>query len=67
MTYSQNRRIRKAYWTAFVVALSYLRLVFLRWFLGRTWYERRIGALHIRNAERIKKAILQMAGAGQGR
>jgi predicted unusual protein kinase regulating ubiquinone biosynthesis (AarF/ABC1/UbiB family) len=62
MTYSQNRRIRKAYWTAFVVALSYLWLVFLCWFLGKTWYQRRIGALHVRNAERIKKVILALGG-----
>ena len=56
------RRIRKAYWTAFVVAFSYLWLKFLRWFLGRQWYNKRIGALHLRNAERVKKAILELGG-----
>jgi predicted unusual protein kinase regulating ubiquinone biosynthesis (AarF/ABC1/UbiB family) len=62
MPNSQNRRIRKAYWTAFVVGSSYIRLVFFRWFLGRNWYNRRIGALHLRNAERVKTAILELGG-----
>ncbi|MEO6759381.1 MAG: AarF/UbiB family protein [Saprospiraceae bacterium] len=62
MTYSRSRRIRKAYWTAFVVATSYLRMIVLRWFRGRKWYERRIGALHLRNAERVKKTILELQG-----
>ncbi|MBK6997425.1 MAG: AarF/ABC1/UbiB kinase family protein [Lewinellaceae bacterium] len=62
MSHSQSRRIRKAYWTALVVASSYFRLRFLRWFLGRRWYNRRIEALHLRNAERVKKAILELGG-----
>lgn len=62
MSHSQSRRIRKAYWTALIVASSYLRLRFLRWFLGRRWYNRRIEALHIRNAERVKTAILELGG-----
>lgn len=62
MSNAHSRRIRKAYWTAFVVASSYLRMRFLRWFLGRNWYNRRIEALHLRNAERVKKAILELGG-----
>ncbi len=34
----------------------------LRWFLGRRWYNSRIEALHIRNAERVKTAILELGG-----
>lgn len=62
MYYSRSRRVRKAYWTTLVVAGSYLRLIFLRWFRGRRWYEHRIGALHVRNAERVKEAILKLQG-----
>ncbi len=62
MYYSRSRRIRKAYWTAFVVALSYLRLMYLRRLLGSRWYDRRIGDLHVYNAERVKKAILELQG-----
>ena len=62
MSNTHSRRIRKAYWTAFVIASSYLRMRFLRWFLGRNWYNRRIEALHLRNAERVKKAILELGG-----
>jgi len=60
--YTQNRRIRKAYWTAFVVASSYLRIRFLRGFLGLQWYNKRIAALHLQNAERVKKTILELGG-----
>ena len=62
MSYSKTSRIRKAYWTAFLVAVSYLRLMLMRKFMGRQWYERRIEALHIQNAERVKKAILELGG-----
>ena len=34
----------------------------MRKFMGRQWYERRIEALHIQNAERVKKAILELGG-----
>lgn len=62
MTHSRAARVRKAYWTALVVAASYLRLLFLRWFLGQRWYASRIGALHLRNAERVKQTILDLQG-----
>ena len=62
MIHSPAARIRKAYWTAFVVATSYLRLRFLRRFRGQRWYDRHIGALHLRNAERVKTAILELQG-----
>lgn len=62
MILSPARRIRKAYWTAFVVYFSYFWLSFRRRFLGRKWYEKRINALHVRNAERVKTAILDLQG-----
>ncbi len=62
MILSPARRVRKAYWTAIVVYFSYFWLSFRRRFMGRRWYERRINALHIRNAERVKTAILELEG-----
>lgn len=62
MILSPSRRIRKAYWTAFVVYFSYFWLSFRRRFMGRKWYEKRLPALHIRNAERVKRAILELEG-----
>ncbi|HLP93344.1 MAG TPA: AarF/UbiB family protein [Saprospiraceae bacterium] len=62
MILSPSRRIRKAYWTAFVVYFSYFWLSLRRRFMGRKWYENRIVALHIRNAERVKTAILELEG-----
>lgn len=61
-TYSASWRIRKAYWTAFVVMASYLRLYLLKRVFGKKYYEKRILQLHIHNAEKVKKAILQLQG-----
>lgn len=60
--FSRSWRLRKAYGTALVVMLSYARLWFLKKFLGKAWYERRILALHVHNAERVKTVILQLKG-----
>jgi ubiquinone biosynthesis protein len=57
-----STRIRIAYWTTFVVVMSYIRLSLLRKVLGRRWYERRLAALHIHNAERVKTTILRLQG-----
>ena len=60
--YSPAWRIRKAYRTATVVMASYLWLFFLKKIFGKSYYEKRILALHIHNAERVKKAILELKG-----
>ncbi|TNE58476.1 MAG: AarF/ABC1/UbiB kinase family protein [Bacteroidetes bacterium] len=60
--YTGNRRIRKAYWTALVVMLSYGRLMLAGKLFGARYYEKHILALHLRNAERVKKAILELNG-----
>lgn len=60
--YSRNWRSRKAYWTAFVVAMRYLRLFLLEKVFGRSFYEKRIMAIHIKNAHHIKKTILDLQG-----
>ncbi len=62
MILSPARRIRKAYWIAFSVALSYWLLSLRRRFFGKKGHERRVAALHLRNAERVKNAILELQG-----
>ncbi|NJN78896.1 MAG: hypothetical protein HC803_11705 [Saprospiraceae bacterium] len=53
--YSRSWRSRKAYWTAIVVAMRYLRLFLLEKVFGRRYYENRIMAVHVKNAHYIKK------------
>lgn len=60
--FTPGRRIRKAYGTATVVMLSYARLFVLQKLLGKRFYDRRIMALHVRNANRVKDAILELKG-----
>lgn len=60
--YNASWRIRKAYWTTTVVMFSYFRLYFARKFFGKAYFDKRILSLHIRNAERVKKAILELNG-----
>lgn len=60
--YSGSRRIRKAYWTAAVVLLSYAGLMIRGKLFGANYYEKRILSLHLRNAERVKTAILELNG-----
>jgi len=60
--YSKGYRVRKAYWTAFVVVMSYVRLSLVSKILGDQYYQNRIAALHLKNANRVKKAILKLEG-----
>jgi ubiquinone biosynthesis protein len=60
--YSPSWRIRKAYTTALVVMGSYGWLLLRKKLFGKRYYEKRIMALHVRNAERVKRAILQLKG-----
>lgn len=60
--YSGGRRVRKAYWTAAVVMLSYAGLSIGKKLFGAKYYEKRIMALHLRSADRVKKAILELNG-----
>ncbi|MEO1264011.1 MAG: AarF/UbiB family protein [Bacteroidota bacterium] len=60
--YNPAWRTRKAYWTTTVVIFSYLRLFLAKKMLGKKYYEKRILKLHIKNAERVKKAILELNG-----
>ena len=60
--YSRSWRSRKAYWTALVVAMRYLRLFLLEKIFGRRFYDNRIMAVHVKNAHYIKKTILELQG-----
>jgi ubiquinone biosynthesis protein len=60
--YSRSFRLRKAYSTALVVLFSYGRMAFLKKIFGQKWYNKRILALHLRNAERVRDAILELKG-----
>lgn len=60
--YSRSYRVRKAYWTAFVVMLSYVRLHLVSKIMGKKYKEKRMVALHLKNAYRIKNAILELQG-----
>ncbi len=55
-------RIRKAYWTAFVVMVSYLWLYLKSKIFGKKYYEKRILDLHLRSAERVRHTIMHLQG-----
>lgn len=60
--YSKSYRLRKAYWTAFVVIMSYARLHLVSKILGQAYYRKKVVNLHIKNAKRVKNAILKLEG-----
>jgi ubiquinone biosynthesis protein len=60
--YSGRRRVRKAYWTTFVILMSYSRLKIVSKFLGQKYYDSKIVALNIKSANRVKNAILELEG-----
>jgi ubiquinone biosynthesis protein len=60
--YSRSYRLRKAYWTTTIVLFSYFRLWLLKKIFGQAWYNKRLMPLHIRNAERVRDAILELKG-----
>lgn len=54
--------MRKAYWTAWIVMWSYVRLFFWSKLWGDKWMQKRMIPLHLKNAERVKNAILELQG-----
>ncbi len=60
--YRSSYRKRKAYWTAFKVISSYLKLGFVSKFRGKTYYEKQLPAVNRRSAEQIKATILELQG-----
>lgn len=59
---SARRRMRRAYWVAFKVGISYLALYTAKRFFGQSYYDKRISALHQKNARRVKQAIVELQG-----
>ena len=57
-----SRRFRKAYHVAALVMLSYIFLMLGKRIFGQRYYDLRIEKLHLRNAERVKRAILKLNG-----
>lgn len=57
-----SRRFRKAYHVAALVMLSYVFLMLGKRIFGQRYYDLRIEKLHVRNAERVKRAILKLNG-----
>ncbi|MGB0983636.1 MAG: ABC1 kinase family protein [Saprospiraceae bacterium] len=60
--YSGRRRVRKAYWTTFVILMSYLRLKMASKILGQKYYDSKINNLNIKSANRVKNTILELEG-----
>lgn len=60
--YSRKWRIRKAYWTTIVILMSYWRLSWISKIRGKNYYQRKVVTLNIKNANRIKDAILELEG-----
>ena len=60
--YQRSWRTRKAFGTTFRVMLSYFWLYILSRFLGENFRKKRLKALHLKNATRIKKTIIELQG-----
>lgn len=59
---SGKKRARRAYGIANRIMLSYVTLYISKKLFGTRYYEKRIDALHEKNALRIKTAILELKG-----
>lgn len=57
-----STRKRKAYWTASVVAMSYLWLYFCSKLFGRRYWLKRIRQKNAKNAHRLKKTMMELQG-----
>ncbi|MGB1104174.1 MAG: ABC1 kinase family protein [Crocinitomicaceae bacterium] len=61
-TLSARKRTRKAFKTANRILGSYIWLYLRSKVFGQTYYSKRVGKLHQRNAERLKETILELRG-----
>lgn len=59
---SHRVRAKKAYKVANKVFISYIRLFLAKKLFGKSYYNKRIDALHEKNALRIKMTILELKG-----
>ncbi len=58
----QSYRFVRAYWTTFVVIGSYLWFAFLSRVLGQVWADQHVGNVHLRNARRVERTIVELQG-----
>ena len=58
----QSYRFIRAYWTTFVVIGSYLWFAFLTRMLGNAWAASHVGEVHLRNARRVERTIIELRG-----
>jgi predicted unusual protein kinase regulating ubiquinone biosynthesis (AarF/ABC1/UbiB family) len=58
----QSYRFVRAYWTTFVVIGSYLWFALLARMFGHSWADSHVGDVHLRNAKRVQRTILQLQG-----
>lgn len=61
-TLSARKRTRKAFKTANRILGSYIWLYLRSKVFGQTYYSKRVGKLHQRNAERLKETIIELRG-----
>ncbi|WP_027420298.1 ABC1 kinase family protein [Crocinitomix catalasitica] len=59
---TSKKRARKAYRLAYRIMWNYLWLFARKKVFGQQYFDKRIGAVHQKNAERIKGAILELRG-----
>ncbi|MFK7932850.1 MAG: ABC1 kinase family protein [Saprospiraceae bacterium] len=60
--YRSGYRVRKAYFTAFRIVLSYLWLKLKSKIFGQKYYENRIADLNIKTAFRVRRTIIELQG-----
>ena len=60
--FSSRVRKRKAYATAFQVFISYYWLYLKSRLFGQAYFDKRINALHVKNADRIKRRMQELQG-----
>lgn len=60
--FSPRVRKRKAYWTAFIVFLSYYKLHLKSKIFGKAYFDKNIKKLHLKNAEKIKNRVQELQG-----
>jgi predicted unusual protein kinase regulating ubiquinone biosynthesis (AarF/ABC1/UbiB family) len=58
----QSYRFFRAYWTTFLVLGSYLWAFFLGRVLSAAWLETRLQSVHVRNAGRVMRTIVDLQG-----
>ena len=62
MITNPKKRRRKAFLVSFKIGFSYSKLYLLKKIFGQTYFDKRINKLHLKNAKRTKKTILELNG-----